>query len=251
MLTRVLEPEAMDTAEEAREYDAMDHAAVNRAFVTDFLFAALAAGLPLVKQQGGESAGKSAVGERFARDSNSAGWLDVFDLGTGTAQIPIELCRRASGCRVMAIDLSIEMLHLARLNVEVAGLRERIVLDRQDGKELPYPEDRFAAVISNSIVHHIPGPRAMLVEAVRVTRPGGVLFVRDLLRPGDDTTVEHLVATYAGSATPPQRAMFEASLRAALSLDEIRGLIVDLGFPADTVEATSDRHWTWSARQAN
>ena len=228
----------------------MDHAAVNRAFVTDFLFAALAAGLRLDAQQGGGSAGESAVGERVARGSNSADWVDVLDLGTGTAQIPIELCRRSPSCRVMAIDLSIEMLHLARLNVEVAGLRERIVLDRQDGKELPYPEHRFAVVISNSIVHHIPEPRAVLVEAVRMARPGGVLFVRDLLRPGSDATVEHLVETYAGDATPPQRAMFEASLRAALSLDEIRKLIMDLGFPAETVAATSDRHWTWSAQRA-
>ena len=37
MLSRVLEPEAMDTAEEARDYDAMDHARVNAAFVADFL----------------------------------------------------------------------------------------------------------------------------------------------------------------------------------------------------------------------
>ena len=39
MLTRVLEPEAMDTPDEARDYDAMDHAAVNERFVADFLAA--------------------------------------------------------------------------------------------------------------------------------------------------------------------------------------------------------------------
>ena len=33
MLTRILEPEVMDTAEEARDYDTMDHSAVNRVFV--------------------------------------------------------------------------------------------------------------------------------------------------------------------------------------------------------------------------
>jgi len=37
MLPRVLEPEVMDTAEEAVDYDTMDHGAVNRVFVTDFL----------------------------------------------------------------------------------------------------------------------------------------------------------------------------------------------------------------------
>ncbi len=231
MLSRVLEPEVMDTPAEARDYDAMDHAAVNRVFVTDFLFAALAAGL----LPRAESAGVAAD------------WLDVLDLGTGTAQIPIELCRREPQVRMMAIDLAIEMLQVARLNLELASLTNRVQLDRIDAKSLPYRDGMFAAVVSNSIVHHIPEPRAVLAEAVRVVRPGGLLFVRDLLRPADDATVRHLVSTYAGGANQHQQAMFDASLRAALSLDEIRQLVGELGFGPDTVQATSDRHWTWSA----
>src|SRR6185312_6776635 len=45
MLTRVLEPEVMDSPQEAADYDAMDHQAVNRVFVDDFLAAANGAGL--------------------------------------------------------------------------------------------------------------------------------------------------------------------------------------------------------------
>jgi hypothetical protein len=41
--------------------------------------------------------------------------------------------------------------------------------------------------------------------------------------------------------------MFDASLRAALTLGEIRALVTPLGFPPDSVQATSDRHWTWAA----
>ena len=44
MLPRTLEPEVMDTAEEAVDYDAMDHGEVNRRFVGDFLRARAAAG---------------------------------------------------------------------------------------------------------------------------------------------------------------------------------------------------------------
>lgn len=231
MLHRVLEPEVMDTPEEARDYDAMDHAAVNRVFVTDFLFAALEAGL-LPRAQSAEG---------------TADWLDMLDLGTATAQIPVELCRREPSVRVMAIDLAIEMLQVARLNLELATLTHCVQLDRVDAKSLPYRDGMFAAVVSNSIVHHIPEPRAVLAEAVRVVRPGGLLFVRDLLRPADDATVRHLVATYAGDANEHQQAMFESSLRAALSLNEIRELVQSLGFAPETVQATSDRHWTWSA----
>lgn len=216
-LSRVLEPEVMDSAADAQEYNDMDHAEVNRRFVEDLL----AAGL-----DGGE----------------------VLDLGTGTALIPIELCRRQGENRVMAADAAVSMLDLARYNVEVAGLTDRISLTLLDAKQLPFAAGQFANVISNSIVHHIPEPRLVLREAVRVTAPGGLLFFRDLLRPDEDSGVVQLVETYAGSATDYQRAMFEASLRAALSLDEIRELVGELGFSAATVQATSDRHWTWSAR---
>ncbi|HJN10876.1 MAG: class I SAM-dependent methyltransferase [Pirellulaceae bacterium] len=215
-LKRVLEPEVMDTDEESRDYDAMDHATVNQAFVEDLL------------------AGGDVHGE-------------VIDLGTGTAQIPILLCQHVEECRVMAIDLSIAMLDLARLNIEVNSLIDRISLAHIDSKELVYDDDQFDVVMSNSIVHHVPEPVTVIAEAVRVTKPGGRLFFRDLLRPSDDSTVEQLVTTYAAEADARQRKMFDDSLRAALSLDEVRELVAALGFASESVAATSDRHWTWDA----
>ena len=76
------------------------------------------------------------------------------------------------------------------------------------------------------------------------------MFVRDLLRPADDAAVNHLVATYAAGAAPHQRQLFDDSLRAALSLEEIRALVERLGQSPAAVQATSDRHWTWSARKS-
>ena len=217
MLPRVLEPEVMDTPEEARDYDAMDHAAVNRAFVADLL------------------AFRPAL----------AGY--VLDVGTGTAQIPIELCRATPAVTVIAIDAAAEMLKLARANIAAAGMADRVRVAAMDAKRMPHLDEDFRAVISNSIVHHIPEPRAVFAEMVRVCRPGGVLFVRDLLRPDDEPTLTHLVNTYAAGANHHQRTMFANSLRAALTLDEVRDIVAGLRYDPDTVRPTSDRHWTWAA----
>ena len=219
MLPRVLEPEVMDSAEEARDYDAMDHAGVNRVFVADFL----------------------AVW-------NGRG--PILDIGAGTAQIPIELCRQAPTARVVAIDMAEHMLAVGRENVRQAGLPERLRLERCDAKQLPYPDNSFGAIISNSIVHHIPEPARVLTEMVRVAAPGAVLFVRDLLRPADEATVQQLVATYAGDANTHQQQMFADSLRAALMLAEVQNLVAALGFDATSVRQTTDRHWTWLARKS-
>lgn len=218
-LSRVLEPEVMDSAEEALDYDSMDHSEVNRKFVAELLEAGLTG-------------------------------PDVLDLGTGTALIPIELCRHHESCRVLAVDMSVSMLDLARRNIEVAGLTSRIQLGKIDAKRLAYADQTFHVVMSNSIVHHIPDPATVLAEALRVTAPGGRLYFRDLLRPADAVTVARLVEQHAGEANAHQRQMFADSLRAALSLEEIRELVTGLGFAAQSVQATSDRHWTWNATRS-
>jgi ubiquinone/menaquinone biosynthesis C-methylase UbiE len=209
----------MDTAAEAIDYDTMDHGEVNRVFVDDLLAAAPGPG-------------------------------EILDLGTGTAQIPIELCRRLPDARVRAVDVAAHMLRVARRNLDQSGLRDRIRLERVDAKRLPYPAGCFGTVLSNSIVHHVAEPQLVLLEAWRVTARGGLVFLRDLFRPDRERAVAHLVDTYAAGANPHQRQMFEASLRAALTVDEVRHLVAALGVDRRTVEATSDRHWTWVARKA-
>lgn len=218
-LARILEHEVMDSETEAREYDEMDHREVNQRFVDDFL--------------------------SFCSEPT-----DVLDLGCGTAQIPIVLAKANKACRIMAVDAAVAMLDIARFNIEIAGVVGRVQLAQVDAKKLGYGSGMFGAVISNSIIHHIPEPAGVLAEAVRVTKSGGTLFFRDLLRPSDKAQLQTLVQQYAGEANPSQQKMFADSLHAALSLDEIRDMVLALGFDASGVQATSDRHWTWAAIKA-
>jgi ubiquinone/menaquinone biosynthesis C-methylase UbiE len=233
-LSRILEVEVMDTAAEAADYNAMDHSAVNALFAQDLLKALASGG------RKPPDANEQYQGAHAPRSP-----LEILDLGTGTALIPIDICRRTSACRVLAVDLATHMLALARQNIAAAGFASRIQLDQIDAKALRFADGQFDVVISNSIIHHIPEPMRSLQEAVRVCKPGGLLFFRDLLRPDDESTVLRLVQAYAGSENAHSQQMFADSLHAALSLDEIRRLLVQLGFPADSVQATSDRHWTW------
>lgn len=231
-LSRILEDEVMDTAEEALDYDTMDHSAVNTLFAHDFL----AVWKPM-----------AATVDAGTLPNGTAKPAVVLDLGTGTAQIPIEICRQDAEIKILAVDLATNMLELARYNIEAAGMRERIHLACVDAKGLPYEDETFVAVVSNSIVHHIPEPRSSFHEAVRVTASGGLLFFRDLLRPETLPQLKQLVDQYAGDATDRQQKLFTDSLQAALTLEEVRAMVAELGFEATTVQATSDRHWTWCA----
>ena len=154
---------------------------------------------------------------------------------------------------VVAIDLAQHMLDLGAANVTRAGLSDRILLERVDAKGTRFEDGAFTATISNSIVHHIPEPAACFAEMWRVTSPGGLLFVRDLHRPENEAEVDRLVALYGGE--PPadasrvasfenQRALFRASLCAALTVAELAAMVAPLGIPESAVRMTSDRHWT-------
>lgn len=241
-LDRILETEVMDTPQEALDYDAMDHSTVNRVFVDDLLVAI---------DTNPESKIQNPKSPPPAPSPQPPAPLDILDLGTGTALIPIELCKRFEHCRVMACDAATSMLEQAQYNLAAVNFNERIQLKQVDAKALLFYETRFDVVMSNSIIHHIPEPIAVLREAVRVTRPGGLLFFRDLLRPQSEEERQQLVATYAAGCNDHQRQMFADSLHAALSLDEIRGLIAALGFRRASVQQTSDRHWTWVATTDN
>jgi ubiquinone/menaquinone biosynthesis C-methylase UbiE len=225
-LPRTLEPEVMDTAQEASDYDAMDHAEVNARFCNDLL---------ALRRPG-----------------------RVLDVGTGTALIPIELCRRAHDVEAHAIDLASSMLAIARRNVGRAELGARIHIESGDAKSMRWEDGAFDTVISNSVIHHMPDPGHVLREMRRLVGPGCMLFVRDLVRPESAERVRQLVETYAPlqdcadavvqAMQVRQRALFEASLHAALTLDEVVALAAPLGIPSEAVRLTSDRHWTLSGR---
>lgn len=220
LLNRILEAEIVQSHSEASDYDAMDHALVNSLFVKDLIAA-------------------GPLGQ------------DCLDIGTGTALIPIELCRQEPTIRIMAMDASREMLELARYRLEVNGLMQRVQLQQGDAKKMIFQKDYFDTVFSNSLVHHLPTLETFLPEALRVLRTGGLLLIRDLVRPKDQAALDSLVNLYANDETPSARQMFRDSLHAALSLEEVKALAVQAGLAPNCVSLTSDRHWTLSVRKTD
>lgn len=233
MLPRTLEPEVMDTVEEAVDYDQMDHSFVNQLFVDDFL--------QLMKT--------FAAGNFFCDDTLQP---QIADLGTGTAQIPIQLLKAWPECGpVSACDLSMEMLRLANRNITAAGCAGRIHSVFCDAKQLPFASQSLDICLSNSIVHHIPEPAIVMAEVARCLKPGGLIFFRDLLRPTSSADVDQLVETYAGQEKPHAQKMFRESLHAALTVDEVQQLFQNVGLHNIVVRQTSDRHWTaWTSAES-
>lgn len=102
----------------------------------------------------------------------------ALDIGTGTALVAIEIAKRTGG-KVVAIDLTPEMLEVAKSNIQKAGLSGKIELKCCSAEKLPFADASFDLVTSALAIHHMQAPQ-VLSEMVRVLKKGGRLVIADL-----------------------------------------------------------------------
>lgn len=217
-MERILEPEIMDGEAQAKVYANADFAEENQGFVDQFL--ALCPDL----QEG-----------------------TVLDLGCGPADIPIRLLRSRPALHVTAVDASGPMLARAEEAVRQAGLGDRITLmcKRFQDLELDQPAD---AVISNSLVHHVPNAFQFWYALKTLAKPGAPVLVMDLLRPETPEEARALVDQYAVDEPEQLRHDFYHSLLAAFTEDEIAAQLAEMYLSRLLIDVPDDRHWIVSGR---
>jgi len=117
-----------------------------------------------------------AVEAAIVRALSDAPVRTLLDLGTGTGRM-LELLGPQIE-RGLGLDLSLDMLSLARARLDRAGLRHCSV--RQgDIYDLALPKDSFDAVIIHQVLHFLEDGARAIKEAARVLRPAGRLLVVD------------------------------------------------------------------------
>jgi ubiquinone/menaquinone biosynthesis C-methylase UbiE len=108
---------------------------------------------------------------------------DLLDLGTGTGRM---LQLFAGGAdRAVGIDLSREMLAVARANLDGAEFRH-CTLRRAPAEHLPFGDSGFDVALSHMVLHFLPDPEQAIREASRILRPKGRLILVDFA-PHDAT----------------------------------------------------------------
>jgi ubiquinone/menaquinone biosynthesis C-methylase UbiE len=210
---RILEPELMTDEAQAVAYARADFAEVNQTFV-----------------------------DRFVRAFPEAAAGALLDLGCGPADIPIRLGRSLLRARVTAVDGSQAMIVLAAEAVRRAEMDDRIRLLCQRLPGLDLPPRSFDAVLSNSLLHHIPDPSVFWAEVRRLGRPGAALLVMDLFRPASRERARQIVEEAAADEAAVLKEDFFNSLCAAFTLEEVRAQLRAAGLEALTAEIVSERH---------
>ncbi len=116
----------------------------------------------------------------------------VLDLGSGGGLDVLLSARRvAPGGHAYGVDMTDEMLALARRNQEQSGVENATFL-KGTIEEIPLPDESVDVVISNCVINLAEDKGAVIREAARVLRSGGLFAVADMVQ------VEELSALEAG-----------------------------------------------------
>jgi arsenite methyltransferase len=141
----------------------------------------------------------------------------VLDLGSGAgADVLISARRVGRTGRAIGLDMTDEMLELARRNAADAGV-ENVDFVKGYIEEIPLPDASVDVVISNCVINLAADKRRVLGEAARVLRPGGRFAVTDIVADDDmDAATRADMRAWTGCiAGALTRSEYESELTAA------------------------------------
>ena len=95
----------------------------------------------------------------------------ILDAGCGYGLVTVELAKAFPKAEVVGIDLSDPLLEIARSLASDAGVSERVLFEKQDVQDMPYPDDSFDAVLNIYMFHIVEDPKKMVEEIERVLIP--------------------------------------------------------------------------------
>jgi 2-polyprenyl-3-methyl-5-hydroxy-6-metoxy-1,4-benzoquinol methylase len=243
-MERIVEPELMDDPLQARAYAEADFDHSDQAFTERFL-ALLGQPFPLARPRPPAPALVSAPG------------AGIVDLGCGPGNISFRLAAALPRARVLGLDGAASMLALAAEHQQRHPgawplLRfEQLKLPLADPAALGGP---FAAVVSNSLLHHLHDPQVLWQAVGQLAAPGATIYIKDLRRPASAAAADALTERHAAGAAAVLRRDFRASLAAAFTAAEVEAQLARAAqlwgaagihgttWPAFTVAEVEDRY---------
>jgi arsenite methyltransferase len=155
----------------------------------------------------------------------------VLDLGSGAgADVLISAGRVAPGGRVIGLDMTVEMLELARRNAAEAGVGN-VEFIQGYLEDIPLPNASIDVVISNCVINLAADKRVVLREAARVLRSGGRFAVSDVIADPD-----------MDAATRADMQQWTGCVAGALTRREFELALADAGLTAVEISETHRVH---------
>ena len=148
--------------------------------------------------------------------------MSVLELGCGTGYFTRELAR--SGADIVAVDVSPELLEIARADCSAPNVRYEI----QNACALSYPDAVFDSVVGSSVLHHLDIKEA-LREIYRVLKAGGTIYFTEPNMLNPQIAIQKNVPWVKRKLgdSPDETAFFRWPLRRLLEQTGFRDVQID------------------------
>lgn len=138
----------------------------------------------------------------------------IMDLATGTGDLAIAMAKRVDRTQILGVDLSEEMLAVARAKIQKQGLEERIMLEKGDAENLTMVADGSLDAVTVAFgVRNFENMERGLSEIYRTLRPGGKLVVLEFSMP-KNRLIRWIYSQYAHRLLPRIGGMISKDKRA-------------------------------------
>jgi ubiquinone/menaquinone biosynthesis C-methylase UbiE len=150
----------------------------------------------------------------------------ILDIGTGSGLLSIEIAKSINQeFQITAIDISEDMLQIARKNIQLSGFSHKIKLKVRSASALSFPDQYFDLVISNASLHHWINPLVAFNEIKRVTKSGGYCLIRDNMRLSPLLNpLINLISRVKGM-NKMQRELWIKAIKASYTVSELKILL--------------------------
>lgn len=164
----------------------------------------------------------------------------ILEIGCGTGRLLIEIARQESKLHLTGIDISGEMVALARVNSQKEGLSGRIDLRELPAEELSsFQDSSFQLVLSHASFSGWLRPVEILEEIARVLEPGGFLFISDWNRASPMDSISALMRRALNE--PEHLERIRMAFEAAYTEREFKSFLS--GSPFEIIDFHAEDHW--------
>jgi len=124
--------------------------------------------------------------------------MRLLDLGCGPGTISVGLAEAVAPGEVHAIDMEETQIDMARAAARAGG-HENAFFRTGDATALPFEDSSFDVVHCHALLNHAPATQAVLAEAMRVLKPGGLIAARELVGDSSFVEPEHYLGAIGGA----------------------------------------------------
>lgn len=175
------------------------------------------------------------VYDRMMRRLRDKGWLEVnlllkaricsglaLEIGPGPGYLGLEWLRKTEGTHLKGLDISPDMIEIAKKNAKEYNLEERVTYFKSDAQKMPFEDRSFDAVFTNGSLHEWSEPKRIFDEIYRVLKPKGRYCISDLRRD-----MNPIIKWLMRLMTKPREIKpgLISSINASYTVDEAQGIL--------------------------